>query len=301
VRARRNPPEEAVRIASVTPTYHDDHQLDQWVSLAREYRPALFAHIIVDDASAQEYRDELRRRFPDSILVERRKNGGLTSAYNDGIRMALAQGAEAVLLIVPDMRLPLGSLRLMIAALERNPDVGIVGPILFKRDGRLQEFGGSINPATFEVSKPYWDKPWDDAIPAELAVDFICGGINLTRREVFEQIGLQDERLMMYADESDFDYRAKHAGWKLLVLREAVAHHLHSGESSDDKSRPVYLMTRNRLYLVRKHTGTRAMLAAARSMILDIPITVARKSLRDRRPEIAWAYIRGIASGIFSR
>ena len=290
-----------MRIASVTPTYRDDHQLDQWVALAQEYRPALFAHIIVDDGSPQRYRDELRRRFPDSVIVERRRNAGLTAAYNDGIRLALDRGAEAVLLIVPDMRLPLASLGVMASALERNPEVGIVGPLLFRRDGRLQEYGGSIHPATFEVTKPYWNTLWSDDIPQELEVDFVSGGLNLTRREVFERIGLQDESLVMYFDECDFDFRAKRAGWKLKVLREAAAHHLHCRRSSDDKSRPVYLMTRNQLRLVRKHVGTRAMLAVARSKIMQIPVTVARKSLRDRSPELAWAYVRGIASGIFSR
>jgi GT2 family glycosyltransferase len=290
-----------MKIAGISCAFNEHSMLKAFENHVKEYRDRLTWHIVVDNGSDPSYKSALRAVFPTSIIIERSSNGGTTAAFNAGIRYALNEGAEAILLITQDIRLPAPSLEAMIKILQLRPEIGIVGPLLLCADGKtVEEYGGKIDPKTLAVTKLYAGHSLDDSFPDELIVDFIAGGVNLTRREVFEQIGLQDESLFMYGDEVDFDIRARKAGWKLLVTRKAIAFHEHQGDSSSFRPQSVYLMARNQLWLVKKHRGQRMLLAASLSKILGLPHRIGYY-LKRRRPDLVWAYIRGIAHGIIGK
>jgi hypothetical protein len=65
-----------------------------------------------------------------------------------------------------------------------------------------------------------------------------------------------DERFFMYYDDFDFVARAKAAGYRLRLNPAAVIQH-HKAASSGGVESPfkVYYATRNRLYLMRKHSS----------------------------------------------
>lgn len=287
-----------MRIAAVSVAYNDKRQIRLFLEHCHEYMPRLHCHVIVDNGSESSYREELRRSFPNSVFIQREVNGGTTAAYNDGIRYVMQRGADAILLIAQDIRLSATSLESMVQALESCPAVGIVGPLLLRPDGStVEEYGGTIDVRKMTVSKLYTGLSLDSALPDELCVDFVAGGVNLTRKEVFEQIGLQHERLFMYGDETDFDLRVARAGWRLLVTRRAVAVHAHVGDNSASRPWPLYFLTRNRLWLIRKHLGRKALLAASVSEMMGLPRRVAYY-LKRHQPELAGAYVRGVAHGM---
>lgn len=290
-----------MKIAGVTVAFNDHQQVALFKEHVEEYISQLALHIVVDNGSNPLYREELHRLFPSSVIIERSTNGGTTAAYNEGIRYALRHGAEAILLIAQDVRLPALSLDAMIKVLQSHPEVGIVGPLLLRADGKtVEEYGGRIDPKTLAVTKLFAGHQLDSSLPDELTVDFIAGGINLTRREVFEQVGLQDERLFMYGDEVDFDLRLRKAGWKLLVTRKAIAIHEHQGNTSSFRPQSVFLMARNQLWLVRKHLGRRALLAVSFSKILGLPHRIGYY-LKRRRLDLVWAYIHGLGHGVLRK
>ena len=78
----------------------------------------------------------------------------------------------------------------------------------------------------------------------------------LVRDSVFARIGMMDDRYFAYVDDSDFCYRAKRAGLKLVYLPWArvdhKAHSLTGGLGSDFMMRYT---TRNRVYFMLKHFG----------------------------------------------
>jgi GT2 family glycosyltransferase len=99
-------------------------------------------------------------------------------------------------------------------------------------------------------------------LPDELEVDFIPGGASLIRREAYERVGLQDERLFMYLDELDWTYRAQRCGYKLVVAKRAQAWHQHTNVLDRRKwqERAYFYTLRNRVYLIRKYHGIWQML-----------------------------------------
>lgn len=53
------------------------------------------------------------------------------------------------------------------------------------------------------------------AYDREFDPDWVTGAIFFVRKKVFDQIGLLDEEIFMYAEELEWCIRAKKAGWKV--------------------------------------------------------------------------------------
>jgi GT2 family glycosyltransferase len=58
-------------------------------------------------------------------------------------------------------------------------------------------------------------------------VDWVSGACLLTRRETTDQVGLLDEGFFIYAEDVDWCYRMKQAGWRVVYYPETkVLHHI---------------------------------------------------------------------------
>ena len=78
----------------------------------------------------------------------------------------------------------------------------------------------------------------------------------LIRREVFDQIGMMDSRYFTYVEDTDFSYRAKMAGVKLMYIPHAtVLHKAHSLTGGLFSPFMMRYTTRNRVYFMLKHFG----------------------------------------------
>lgn len=94
-----------MRIAGVSMTYNDGYKLKEWISHYQIYKDQLEIFVIVDNASDESYKKELKESFPEAIIIERASNGGCTAAYNDGIRYVLENtDIESIAIIGNDIK-----------------------------------------------------------------------------------------------------------------------------------------------------------------------------------------------------
>ena len=90
--------------------------------------------------------------------------------------------------------------------------------------------------------------------PREVSMASLC--CLLVPAAVFRDVGLMDERFFMYYEDFDFVARAKAAGYRLRLNPAAVIHHRKAASSGGVESPfKVYYASRNRLYLMRKHSS----------------------------------------------
>jgi GT2 family glycosyltransferase len=90
--------------------------------------------------------------------------------------------------------------------------------------------------------------------------DWIDGAAMFIRAEVFDDVGLLDERFFMYFEEAEFAQRAQNAGWRVGVALDA-----HAEQTPGEGNRPgafAYLMSRNGLEYARRGAGALGILAA---------------------------------------
>jgi GT2 family glycosyltransferase len=77
----------------------------------------------------------------------------------------------------------------------------------------------------------------------------------LLRAEALEQLGGFDERFFLYAEETDWAYRAHLLGWRHAAVADISAHHVGAGTSNDSRLREAHFHASQERYF-RKHFGT---------------------------------------------
>ncbi len=227
--------------------------------------------IVVDNASADGTVEMLRAMAPqfnsamNMRVIANSENVGFTRGNDQAL--ALAQG-RYLFLLNPDTELRPGALQTLIDYMDAHPRVGIVGPQLVYADGSLQSSRRrfpTLATAFFESTRlqqwfprsPILARYYmlDTSDDAAQEVDWVTGSAMFVRREVYEQVGGLDEGFFMYAEELDWCYRAKKAGWQIVYLPSAQIVH-HEGKSSEQvlAQRDIYFHS-SKVRFFRKYRG----------------------------------------------
>jgi hypothetical protein len=165
--------------------------------------------IVVDNHSLDHTVDMIRADFPQVVLIVNPANDGFAKANNLGLK--IARGAK-LLLLNNDTVILDNALIDMMAYLDQHPEIGLLGPKLLNRNGSIQA-QGSLLGRHF----------WRSKIPTEST--FLRGAALMLRREVFEQVGLLDERFFFYNEDLDYAWRVRKSGYKVVFYPHAEVVH----------------------------------------------------------------------------
>ncbi|MBE2199059.1 MAG: glycosyltransferase family 2 protein [Anaerolinea sp.] len=210
--------------------------------------------IVLDNASTDGSVEAIRHQFPEVQVVALRENKGYAGNNNVGIQLAMEQGAEWVFVLNEDTVLHPDCLSLMVQAAVQDPQIGVVGPMVYHYNepkaiqsagGRLDRFWQSTHIGENETDNGQFSSPRQ--------VDWISGCAILVKREVIAQLGALDERFFYYWEETEWCLRARRAGWRVLHVPQALL--WHKGVQRDYAPSPnvTYYQTRNRLLALQKH------------------------------------------------
>ena len=187
---------------------------------------------------------------PGVTAVRNPVNRGFGPACNQG---AAAASGRYLLFINPDCRMPEGALARLVAVLEANPDVGMVGPLVLNSDGSeqrgcrrylpdpkraLMRVLGLHRPnaegkvAGFDLTgTPLPEKP--------TPVEAISGACLLIRRELFERLGGWDEGYFLHCEDLDLCMRVKRVGATVLFVPDVSVSHVQGASS---RGRPLFVL-----------------------------------------------------------
>ena len=80
-----------------------------------------------------------------------------------------------------------------------------------------------------------------------------CGGAVLLRREYLDQVGLFDERLFLYYEDTDLSWRGRLQGWRYIYVPTALVRHHHAQSSGLHSDVFRFHTERNRLLVLLKN------------------------------------------------
>lgn len=197
-----------------------------------------FEVILVDNGSTDGSLEMVQSEFPEVRVFPQGKNLGFTRANNIGLREARGQ---YLLVLNSDTEIIGDALEKMCDYMDAHPDVGALGPKLLNPDGTRQlscRRFPSYRTALFHryslltrlfprnrFSAEYLMTGISDDEACE--TDWVSGAALLTRRETIEQVGLFDEDYFIYAEDVDWCYRMKQAGWRVVYFPSAhILHHI---------------------------------------------------------------------------
>jgi len=211
--------------------------------------------IAVDNGSGDGSVDQLRAALPGIRVLASPRNLGFSGGCNLGIRNALERGADLVLLVNSDAVLRLDTLERMEDVLLTHPKIGVVAPVLLSQSTPEQILSRGIDFSA--LTGRMWHRDFGTAYasmsgdPVMLA-DGASACVMLIRREVFDAIGLFDEKYFFSFEDLDFCLRARRAGILTAIAANAIAYHQENRTIGPNSPRRLYFATRNHLLLAKQ-------------------------------------------------
>lgn len=252
--------------------------------------------LVVDNGSSDDSVATIHRSFPEVKILETGANLGFTGGNNAGLRYALERGFDYVLLLNNDTIVAPDLLDHLIGAIDHDPRIGIVGPLIFyhRQPDVIWSAGGTIDWRNGTTAMRGLDQRDVGQFDRMADVDFVTGCALLIRRSAIECAGLLDERFFMYYEETEWCVRVARHGYRIVFVPRARLWHKIAPEQQHVSPRIVYYMTRNRLLFLRLTHATplawlRAILLQDARTILSLSIRPKWRGQRSRR----WAITRG--------
>lgn len=252
--------------------------------------------LVVDNGSRDGSVDAIRTRFAGVRLVALAENRGFAGGSNAGIRPALEDGADAVLLLNNDTRVLPDFLGPLVQAMNDSSEAAAVTGAIMRLDrpdmldvAYAEVRLGERHAVQLRGVNALAGHGFDTRRMVEVAT----GCCLLLRGEALRDVGLFDEAYFAYHEDVDWCFRARRAGW--TVLYEPFARVLHRGSGStrrtdrptppagDDPELPnaellpwnpvrTYLGARNLVRLVREYANRRQRIDFVVACVREIPL-----------------------------
>ncbi len=141
-----------------------------------------------------------------------------------------------------------------------------------------------------------------------------CGGATLLRARYLDEVGLFDERLFLYYEDTDLAWRGRLQGWRHVYAPGAVVRHRHA--QSSGVGSPVFRFhtDRNRILVAARNAPMRvfalALAAELRhcvrvnlALLVKRPLTLRMPSRAEpkHRRDVMWGILRGLPSAMRHR
>lgn len=167
------------------------------------------------------------------VLIQNGANLGFAAGCNPGIRRALDDGCDYVLLLNNDTIAADGDfLRQMVDLAESDSTCGVVGGrlLLWPDTSVVWGTGGIIS---WAGERYLGAGETDVGQYSEIAErQFVSGALMLIRRAVLEELGLLPEAYFFGHEDWEYSWRVRRHGWRLLYQPRAVVYH-EAGHSRD--------------------------------------------------------------------
>ena len=205
-----------------------------------------FRILLVDNASTDGSAELFRQRYPDVELLVNERNLGFAGGNNVGIKKAIEEGAEYLLLLNNDTVVYPDFLDGLVNVAESSENIGFIGPKIcfFSDPEKVWTSGGNINMFTGRIGNRL-----EGAAQAGLAgienVDYISGCALLAKTSVVGHIGLMDEDYFLYFEETDWNMRARRQGYTCMVNNDVRILHKVGMSVKKVRGSDYYYVVRN--------------------------------------------------------
>ena len=235
-----------------------------------------FQVMVVDNGSPTNTLIPILTRFPGVRIIRNEKNRGYSGGMNAGLRTVTALNARYICVLNNDARFSADSLKLLTEAMDRDPHLAALSPAIYRLDaptqpwflgGILDERSGMAEHHNLMPNAALSNQPW------------LSGCALVLREQAIRTVGDFDERYYAYWEDVDWSVRARAAGWRLALHREAIAYHRVGSTLPPTSGDAIYYYTRNHLLFV--HLNYHASV----KLLSKIAALHLREALRELRAD----------------
>lgn len=199
--------------------------------------------VVVENASPDDSWAQLSAQLTGVKLVRAAQNGGFGAGVNLGATLC---ETAYILVLNPDTYFEDDSLKIALALLDHQSEVGLIGLDLVYPNGERQYSArrfyslldvlgrrlplGRYWPVKARIDRHLMRTAWDSGAPFE--AEWVMGTGFLVRRELFMALGGMDEAYFLYMEDVDLCARVWQAGAKIICVPGARLVHDHQRSSA---------------------------------------------------------------------
>ena len=244
-----------MRVAVVILNYNGEQHL-------AHYLPSVVANsdgadvLVADNGSTDGSLTLLRREFSSVRLIELGQNYGFAEGYNRAL--AELDDYDCYVLLNSDVYTPQGWLSPLMARLETDPTIAIVGSkVLSDTDRNSFEYAGAAGGYIDYLGYPFCrgrilstlekdEGQYDDC----RSVFWVGGAAFAVRKSAYRSLGGLCSDFFAHMEEIDLCWRAQLDGWRVVIEPKSKVYHLGGGTLATNSPRKIFLNHRNNLAML---------------------------------------------------
>jgi GT2 family glycosyltransferase len=219
--------------------------------------------IVVDNASIDDSARKLKTEYPEIKLLLNSVNTGFTGGNNTGIQWALDWSFDLIMLLNNDTVVTPGFADRLVETYQKDDNIGVVQPkILFnKRRDLIWNAGSTYNSFFCYFGTKGFMKADLGQYNEVKEIPWVTGCCFLLSTDIVRKVGLLDEKFFMYFEDSDWSFKIRELGYRLLYQPASIIYHeagmseKNQDEHGEGNVSPFtrYVGVRNHLYFIKRH------------------------------------------------
>jgi GT2 family glycosyltransferase len=248
--------------------------------------------IVVENGSTDGSLEYIKENYPKVQLVVNQKNLGFAGGVNSGIKHAMEQQFDYVVLLNNDAVADKYWLKHLVAAITASDAVGIATSKIVSSDGSHLDSTGDMYTVWGLPFPRGRGEPVSDAYDKQTTIFAASGGASVYRVDMLKEIGLFDTDFFAYYEDVDISFRAQLANWKIVYVPKAIVYHQIGATSSKMRGFTTYQTIKNLPWLVVKNVPKDYLATVLPRFILAHSLFIVRALLRGH----GWYALKGVVA-----
>lgn len=231
-----------------------------------------FEVIFVDNGSTDgsvEFVKERIKENPKLKIVRNKENYGFALGNNLGIKHT---NGKYVLFLNNDIEVESQWIKKLVKVMEADPTIGMAQSKILSIDKlHIRSAGNLLDPMQFTYLIGY-NQEDRGQFSDVCEITFASGAAFIIRRALIDKIGLFDPEYFFYHDDCDLGWRARLAGFKIVMVPSSVVYHIGRGTSTHTfiKNQTYFFLIISRLGLFIKNYEYKNILKYGTIMIVSV-------------------------------
>lgn len=231
---------------------------------------------VVDNASPIEPDEEVKLKFEvgNITYIKNKENKGYSYGNNVGIRRAISDGCDKILITNSDIVFKRNSISTMSEYLDEHKSVGIVGPKVYLPSGGVQEINMGVRTGLKEKYMFILRKSIFKHFIKEFLIAFTCINQDLSKpfkvhavsgccfmmsEECVKEITPFDENVFLYQEELIIGIAMEDKGFETVYLTDSEVTHFHSQSTKHIRAFAYSCLVESEIYYFRRYLGTNSI------------------------------------------
>lgn len=246
------------KIGIVTVLYNSESVLEEFFETLSTQTHTNFVLYVVDNLSPDNslvVSRKLASQYQfETVIIENDANYGVAKGNNIGIRKAVDDQCDLILISNNDIALENESIEQLLIGLHKyNADMA-VPKIYFYGTHKIWAAGGGYNKRNGITIQYGQDEEDHGQFNTDKQVVYAPTCFMLIKKEVFDTVGMMDENYFVYYDDTDFVHRAVNKNKKRLwYISDSAIYHNESSSTGKMSDFSVRFLWRNLVYFALKN------------------------------------------------